>query len=612
MSDNNQNIKLEMALKYASLGWSILPIGAGEDGKAPLISTWVQYQKERPSEDLIRSWWGKWPNANIAVVTGRLSGISVVDIDCKKDQVTGEIIKTGVNEGLTPTLMARSGGLGWHYFYKYQDGLASKIGFRELVDLKSDGGYIILPPSDHKSGNRYEWHSNLDKELIAPFPEEIWLELSQAKKPKSQLPVVTTSPAPIITPEIPMGTRNGAFASIVGKLVSHLPVTDWESWAKPLIFMANAGNKDPLPGAELLSVYSSITQRELAKRTSSPTKSKIEVLSAKELEDTIFPEANWAIYGIFETGTVNMISAEPNNFKSWVMLDAAVSLASGRPLFGQFKTEKQSVLIVNEEDYHSQLRTRMMMLYKNWSQLPIYFAIQNGVKLIDSDVEKIISLAKEKGVDFIIFDSLRSLHSAEENSSTEMQAVLDQLKKVTKAGFTVLFSHHNRKKGISSSDNGNESRGSSGINAAVHGHITCEPKEEGGQTFLIISQPKLKGGPKMDPFRVRIDLSSDKPFVYDGAYSKGLSKNELEEEIIKLLEFHDGKGLDIGHFLAANLAGDRRLRETLRVMAGDKRVNPILWKDVQKSGLPVVGEGSNPNEKFYFLPDSLINDDIPP
>jgi hypothetical protein len=116
----------------------------------------------------------------------------------------------------------------------------------------------------------------------------------------------------------------------------------------------------------------------------------------------------------------------------------------------------------------------------------------------------------------------------------------------------------------------------------------------------------------MDPFRVRIDLSSDKPFVYDGAYSKGLSKNELEEEIIKLLEFHDGKGLDIGHFLAANLAGDRRLRETLRVMAGDKRVNPILWKDVQKSGLPVVGEGSNPNEKFYFLPDSLINDDIPP
>jgi archaellum biogenesis ATPase FlaH len=307
-----------------------------------------------------------------------------------------------------------------------------------------------------------------------------------------------------------------------------------------------------------------------------------------------------------------MISAEPNNFKSWVMLDAAVSLASGRPLFGQFKTEKQSVLIVNEEDYHSQLRTRMMMLYKNWSQLPIYFAIQNGVKLIDSDVEKIISLAKEKGVDFIIFDSLRSLHSAEENSSTEMQAVLDQLKKVTKAGFTVLFSHHNRKKGISSSDNGNESRGSSGINAAVHGHITCEPKEEGGQTFLIISQPKLKGGPKMDPFRVRIDLSSDKPFVYDGAYSKGLSKNELEEEIVKLLEFHDGKGLDIGHFLAANLAGDRRLRETLRVMAGDKRVNPILWKDVQKSGLPVVGEGSNPNEKFYFLPDSLINDDIPP
>ena len=71
--------KLQSALKYARLGYSVLPM----KGKHPLIKF-----AGRPAltTDQIKEYWTKYPTANIAL---RTTSFFVVDIDTKKSTWQG-------------------------------------------------------------------------------------------------------------------------------------------------------------------------------------------------------------------------------------------------------------------------------------------------------------------------------------------------------------------------------------------------------------------------------------------------------------------------------------------------------------------------------------------
>ena len=71
---------LEAALEYAEQGWSIIPISP--ETKRPLIK-WREYQARIAEPDEIERWFEQWPNAYLAVVTGAISGICIVDTDNK-------------------------------------------------------------------------------------------------------------------------------------------------------------------------------------------------------------------------------------------------------------------------------------------------------------------------------------------------------------------------------------------------------------------------------------------------------------------------------------------------------------------------------------------------
>ena len=99
---------VDYALEYAAFGWSVIPVGKN---KKPLIE-WKEYQNKRADDETIRKWWKEYPNANIGVVTGTISGIVVVDVE-----VGGTI------EDLPPTVISKTGGGGWHCFYKHPKSL---------------------------------------------------------------------------------------------------------------------------------------------------------------------------------------------------------------------------------------------------------------------------------------------------------------------------------------------------------------------------------------------------------------------------------------------------------------------------------------------------------
>jgi len=167
ISEGGESRNLEAAFVYLELGWSIIPVhgivdGActcgkpdcGREGKHPRIN-WDQFKERRATEDEIRGWFTKWPESNVGIVTGSISGICVLDVD-------GEEGMTNlINADLEPpeTLTSRTGGGGWHFIYRLPEGgirnSAGKIA--EKVDIRGEGGYIVVPPSNHISGGIYEW-----------------------------------------------------------------------------------------------------------------------------------------------------------------------------------------------------------------------------------------------------------------------------------------------------------------------------------------------------------------------------------------------------------------------------------------------------------------------
>src|SRR3990167_10256546 len=99
---------LDYALEYLKRGASVIPVGNGETKKLPMISSWKQYQSRLPTIEEVTQWWTQWPEANIAVVTGKVSGTTVVDVEAE-----------GTIEGFPETETVRTGGGGWHLYYQY-------------------------------------------------------------------------------------------------------------------------------------------------------------------------------------------------------------------------------------------------------------------------------------------------------------------------------------------------------------------------------------------------------------------------------------------------------------------------------------------------------------
>lgn len=196
-----EQVMLKWALKYASLGWQVFPCNTD---KTPL--TLNGFKTATTHQEQITEWWTKWPAASIGVACGSASGIWVLDIDMPDgpDSLSSVV---GDN-GMPVTLKQITGGGGTQYFWKW-DGAEirnSSSRIAKQIDVRGEGGYVILPPSSHPSGNRYAW----DGKWMAPVAAPEWM-VALATKEKEV--------APSNRPTAPRGanTRYGE-AALVGQL----------------------------------------------------------------------------------------------------------------------------------------------------------------------------------------------------------------------------------------------------------------------------------------------------------------------------------------------------------------------------------------------------------
>ena len=134
-------------------------------GKHPRLKTWKQYQTETPTRDQVIEWFTKWPEANIALST---EDRVVVDVDDE----TGYTALEEERYELPATAVVRT-GRGFHHHFGPKQGASSRsrAGIVAKVDVRAGGGLIIMPPSLHASGVRYQWDEEHDGFELAEAPE---------------------------------------------------------------------------------------------------------------------------------------------------------------------------------------------------------------------------------------------------------------------------------------------------------------------------------------------------------------------------------------------------------------------------------------------------------
>lgn len=184
-----------------------------------------------------------------------------VDLDKNGHLTLDDLIH---NYGPLPdTVHAITGSGGSHYLFKYQEGIGNKVDILPGIDIRGDGGYIVVPPSKHISGRQYEWELS-SRPYVNPIVDAPqWLldkiinseEGKSKRKPSSYWAKIIRG--------VDEGKRNSTAASMVGYLLRRYvdPIMVVE-----IMHLWNERNNPPLEKDELNKIIDSIARKELSRR----------------------------------------------------------------------------------------------------------------------------------------------------------------------------------------------------------------------------------------------------------------------------------------------------------------------------------------------------------
>jgi Bifunctional DNA primase/polymerase, N-terminal/Family of unknown function (DUF5906) len=151
---------VEAALSYAHGGIPIFP--CNPNNKSPLTAH--GFKNATTDLERIRSWWREHPQAMIGVPTGSASGVFVIDLDVdEKKGIDGRKVYKDLclkNGGLPNTIVQQTPRGGLHVLFRDEGfGVRNDTG-KKLgpgVDIRGDGGYIVIAPSKMAGGKAYQW-----------------------------------------------------------------------------------------------------------------------------------------------------------------------------------------------------------------------------------------------------------------------------------------------------------------------------------------------------------------------------------------------------------------------------------------------------------------------
>jgi hypothetical protein len=160
---------LDAALDFAAHDIPVFPCRNSprdhERHKKPMTQS--GYMDATCDPSVVRKWWTQFPNALIGMPTGWITGISVLDIDCKHGKNGFTYMGSRNWQSRTP-VVARTGTGGAHLYFKHDNIRCTTDEIASGVDTRGDGGYVIVPPSEG-----YRWENGHDLTSLPPWPDDL-------------------------------------------------------------------------------------------------------------------------------------------------------------------------------------------------------------------------------------------------------------------------------------------------------------------------------------------------------------------------------------------------------------------------------------------------------
>lgn len=256
----------DIALSYLKIGLAPLPMqpqSALFKNKVPLV-TWKRYQTEFPTEIEIRKWFRRWPDAGIGTVTGKLTNLLSLDFDSENALKQFEM-QFGTLP-ITLKFTSRPGHTQYLFTYPLTD-IYNIVGLLPGVDVRGQGGLIVIPPSTHWSSSSYAWEGidpfdMGDLSDLCDLPKTILTFILNYSKPKIKKPKADNGmPGWMkeIIDGVVKGHRNDSATRLAGWYVwkfngnKELTKLSMEAW--------NAKCQPPLPDQEIDKIITSILSR---------------------------------------------------------------------------------------------------------------------------------------------------------------------------------------------------------------------------------------------------------------------------------------------------------------------------------------------------------------
>ncbi|MBA7622820.1 hypothetical protein ES703_30207 [subsurface metagenome] len=323
---------------------------------------------------------------------------------------------------------------------------------RKGLDLRGDGGYVILPPSKHPSGIRYEWILTPKEEELADPPGWL-LELITKKEPGKKLPETELSR---LLDGVITGKRHDTATRLAGHYIGKGLAS---SEVIKLLKLWNDKNKPPLPENELTRMVGDFSKAkiEFEKRKKEETKKKYHfdkiILNAQEFIKVETPEKKTILSPWLKEKQIILISGWRGVGKTWLALSLLDSITRKKS-FGSWKAKTPvNCLYLDAEMVKQDLDERLLTLNpagERQSQLSIYSSElantqgEPGPCLFDLTWQALFKeFLIENEISLWVADNITSLTPGlDENAKSEWDSVNEWLKELRWAGITTILIHH--------------------------------------------------------------------------------------------------------------------------------------------------------------------------
>jgi archaellum biogenesis ATPase FlaH len=389
------------------------------------------------SEEQIRDWWERYPDANVGIVTGAISGLLVIDLDTQPSTARLKEIVGVYDWSAVPS--SRTGN-GWHLFFRHTGvKVASRTNVIPGLDVRGDGGYIVAPPSIHPNGQQYHWEIPIGSDLPVPPPELVRL-ISRSK-------IETRGDSSPRLDRIYQGHRNSTLTSLAGTM--RRKGMSEEAIRAGLLKQNELMCCPPLSEDEIKAIASSVAKYEpgdppatlqvlLSHAPEKAEISKSKLIWAKDVPPPGNGEKIDTMLGEFLfPGSLHLLAGEPGIGKTTLLYNLAVHLAKGKDFAGLTVTRPIRILYYDLETPELLFKRKLHLISENQPPEGLAFTRPFSSK-------EALAHVKEHKFDLIILDTLNeAFETREEEDNAEANRQMQELRKIiTETGVAILGVSH--------------------------------------------------------------------------------------------------------------------------------------------------------------------------